>query len=82
MSAGPSTQAVAAGLLASFVGFASSFAVVLKGLTTVGASPAEAMATLDKDSLAEAMARVKALRDQVPFALCPAPRVMMLAWPF
>jgi benzoate membrane transport protein len=35
-----------AGVLAAFVGFASSFAVVLKGLTSVGASPAQAASGL------------------------------------
>jgi benzoate membrane transport protein len=35
-----------AGVLAAFVGFASSFAVVLKGLTAVGASPAQSASGL------------------------------------
>ncbi len=39
-------QTVFAGLLAAFVGFASSFAVVLRGLTAAGASPAEAASGL------------------------------------
>jgi len=39
-------QAVSAGLLAGFVGFASSFAVVLQGLAAVGATPAEAASGL------------------------------------
>ncbi|PZW49158.1 benzoate membrane transport protein [Humitalea rosea] len=46
MSNGPSLQATAAGLLSGLVGFASSFAVVLAGLTAVGASPAEAASGL------------------------------------
>src|SRR3984893_8131722 len=37
-----STQALAAGLLAAFVGFAGSFAVIIRGLTAVGATPAQA----------------------------------------
>ncbi|BBK32904.1 benzoate membrane transport protein [Stella humosa] len=41
-----SAQAATAGLLASFVGFASSFAVVLQGLIAVGASRAEAASGL------------------------------------
>ena len=41
-----SVQALAAGLLAAFVGFASSFAVIIQGLTTVGASQAEAASGL------------------------------------
>ena len=39
-------QAVAAGLLAAFVGFASSFAVVSQGLMAVGATRAEAASGL------------------------------------
>ena len=39
-------QAVAAGLLAAFVGFASSFAVVLQGLMAVGATRTEAASGL------------------------------------
>ena len=39
-------QAVAAGLLAAFVGFASTFAVVLQGLMAVGATRAEAASGL------------------------------------
>lgn len=41
-----SASAVAAGLLAGLVGFASSFAVVLQGLLTVGASTAQAASGL------------------------------------
>lgn len=41
-----------AGLLAAFVGFASSFAVVLKGLTSAGASPAQAASGLMAVSVA------------------------------
>ena len=41
-----SVQALAAGLLAAFVGFASSFAVIIQGLTNVGASQAEAASGL------------------------------------
>jgi len=44
--AGFSGSTLAAGLLAGFVGFASSFAVVLQGLTGVGANPAQASAGL------------------------------------
>lgn len=70
MSAGPSTQAVAAGLLASFVGFASSFAVVLKGLTTVGASPAEAASGLMALSIAMGLcAIVLSLRTRMPVSV-------------
>lgn len=44
--------AIAAGLLSAFVGFASSFAVILQGLTTVGASQAQAASGLMALSLA------------------------------
>jgi benzoate membrane transport protein len=44
--------AVAAGLLAAFVGFASSFAVVLQGLAGAGAGPAEAASGLMAVSVA------------------------------
>jgi len=43
---GISIEAFSAGLLASFVGFASSFAVVIQGLTAVGATQAEAASGL------------------------------------
>jgi benzoate membrane transport protein len=39
-------QTLFAGILAAFVGFASSFAVILRGLTAVGASPAQAASGL------------------------------------
>lgn len=50
--AGPTLPAIAAGLLASFVGFASSFAVVLRGLTEAGATPAQAASGLMAVSIA------------------------------
>ena len=49
---GPTFPAIAAGLLASFVGFASSFAVVLRGLTEAGATPAQAASGLMAVSVA------------------------------
>lgn len=49
---GFSLQAAGAGLLAAFVGFASSFAVVVQGLRGIGASPAEAASGLMALSLA------------------------------
>ncbi|TDH64033.1 benzoate/H(+) symporter BenE family transporter [Dankookia rubra] len=52
MIASLSAPALAAGLLAGFVGFASSFAVVLQGLTAMGASPAEAASGLMALSIA------------------------------
>lgn len=47
-----SAPALAAGLLAGFVGFASSFAVVLQGLTAMGASPAQSASGLMAVSIA------------------------------
>lgn len=52
MTASFSAPALAAGLLAGFVGFASSFAVVLQGLSAMGASPAEAASGLMALSIA------------------------------
>ncbi len=51
-------QAVSAGLLAGFVGFASSFAVVLQGLVAVGASPAQAASGLMALSVAMGLAGI------------------------
>src|SRR4051812_3371854 len=52
MIASLSAPALAAGLLAGFVGFASSFAVVLQGLSAMGASPAQAASGLMALSIA------------------------------
>ncbi|MDY0873724.1 benzoate/H(+) symporter BenE family transporter [Dongia rigui] len=49
---GISIEAFSAGLLASFVGFASSFAVIIQGLTAVGASQVEAASGLMALSIA------------------------------
>ncbi len=49
---------VAAGLVTAFVGFASSFAVILKGLTAVGASDAEAASGLMALSIAMGVAGI------------------------
>jgi benzoate membrane transport protein len=53
MIASLSAPALAAGLLAGFVGFASSFAVVLQGLIAMGASPAQAASGLMALSIAQ-----------------------------
>ena len=50
-----SAPAFAAGVLASFVGFASTFAVIIRGLTAVGASPEQAASGLLAVSLAMGM---------------------------
>jgi benzoate membrane transport protein len=46
MRTSPHFQPIVAGLIAAFVGFASSFAVVLKGLVAVGADDAQAASGL------------------------------------
>jgi len=52
MTRNSAAQPVAAGIIAAFVGFASSFAVILKGLTAVGASDAQAASGLMALSIA------------------------------
>ncbi|MFO0293077.1 MAG: benzoate/H(+) symporter BenE family transporter [Rhodospirillales bacterium] len=62
--------AVAAGLLAAFVGFASSFAVVLQGFVAMGASPAQAAAGLMAVSVAMGLcAIVLSLRHRMPISI-------------
>ncbi len=51
-------QPVTAGLVTAFVGFASSFAVILKGLTAVGASDAQAASGLMALAIAMGVAGV------------------------
>lgn len=46
MTSPPPPPAVAAGLLAAFIGFTSSFSVILQGLSAVGATPAQAASGL------------------------------------
>ena len=63
-------QAIGAGLVAACVGFGSSFAVVLKGLLGVGASPAEAASGLMALSVAMGLCAVLlALRLRVPVSI-------------
>ena len=63
-------QAVSAGLLAGFVGFASSFAVVLQGLVAVGASPGQAASGLMALSIAMGLAGVVlSLRLRLPISV-------------
>src|SRR3546814_5495913 len=61
---GFSLQAAGAGLLAAFVGFASSFAVVIQGLLGIGASPAEAASGLMALSLAMGLCGVYLSRSE------------------
>ncbi|MFM8988673.1 MAG: benzoate/H(+) symporter BenE family transporter, partial [Alphaproteobacteria bacterium] len=66
----PVAPAVAAGLLASFVGFASSFAVVLQGFLAMGATPAQAASGLMAVSVAMGLcAIVLALRHRMPISV-------------
>jgi len=66
----PTAPAVAAGLLAAFVGFASSFAVIVKGLTGVGASPAEAASGLMALSIAMGLcAVILSLKTRLPISI-------------
>lgn len=58
------------GLLAAFVGFAGSFAVVLQGLTAVGASPAQAASGLMALCLTKGLAGiVLGLRYRMPISI-------------
>jgi benzoate membrane transport protein len=58
MPAGISMQAATMGLLAAFVGCASSFAVIIQGLSAVGATPAQAASGLLAVSLAMGFATI------------------------
>lgn len=62
--------AITAGLLAAFVGFASTFAVIVKGLTQMGASPAQAASGLAAATLAMGLATVAlSLRYKMPISV-------------
>ena len=62
--------AVSAGVLAAFVGFASSFAVVLQGLSAMGASPTQAASGLMAVSVAMGLcAIVLSLRHRMPISI-------------
>ena len=65
-----SSQALAAGLLASFVGFAGSFAVIIQGLTAVGASRAEATSGLMALSIAMGLGAILlSLKTRMPISV-------------
>ncbi len=67
---GPSAAAISAGLLATFVGFASSFAVVVKGLTAVGATPAQAASGLMALCIAMGLSAILlSLRTRMPISI-------------
>lgn len=60
-------QPLLAGLLAGFVGFAAAFAIVLKGLISVGATPAQAASGLLAVSIAMGTAGIlMSLRTRMP----------------
>src|SRR5882672_805414 len=70
MRASFSLQALAAGVLAAFVGFASSFAVIIAGLTGVGASQAQAASGLMALSLSMGIcAIVLSLKTRLPISI-------------
>jgi benzoate membrane transport protein len=64
------TPAIAAGLLSAFVGFASSFAVILQGLIAVGASQAQAASGLMALSIAMGLcAIILSLKTRMPISI-------------
>ncbi len=65
-----SFQAMVAGLLSAFVGFASSFIIILQGLAAVGASQAEAASGLIALSIAMGLAGIYfSLRFRLPISI-------------
>ncbi len=65
-----SVQAFAAGVLAAFVGFASSFAVIVQGLVAVGASREEAASGLMALSVAMGICAIwLSLRTRLPISI-------------
>lgn len=69
-SRAPSVQALVAGALAAFVGFASSFAVVVKGLLAVGATPEQAASGLAALSVAMGLgAVILSFRTRMPISV-------------
>jgi benzoate membrane transport protein len=65
-----SPQAMAAGLLAAFVGFASSFAVIIQGLTAMGASQAQAASGLMALSISMGLCAIYlSLRTRQPISI-------------
>lgn len=63
-------QASAAGVLAAFVGFSSSFAVIIQGLTAVGASPAQAASGLMALSISMGVCAIfLSLKSRMPISI-------------
>ncbi len=70
MSSSFSPQALFTGMLAAFVGFASSFPVVLRGLSAVGASPQQAASGLMALSIAMGLlAIILSLKSRMPISI-------------
>ena len=70
MTSRPSPQAVAAGLIAAFVGFGGAFTVVVSGLTAAGASPAEAASGLMAVTVAMGLSGIiLSLRFRMPISV-------------
>ena len=70
MKAAFPAQAVSAGLLAAFVGFASSFAIIIRGLTAVGATLTEAASGLMALSIAMGLcAIIVSLKTRLPISI-------------
>jgi benzoate membrane transport protein len=65
-----SLPTLTAGLLAAFVGFASTFAVIVQGLTRMGASPAQAASGLAAVTIAMGLAGIAlSLRFRMPISV-------------
>lgn len=65
-----SPSALSAGLLAGFVGFASTFAVIIRGLSAVGATPAQAASGLMAVSVAMGLCGIiVSLRTRLPISV-------------
>lgn len=70
MTSRPSPQAIAAGLIAAFVGFGGAFTVVVSGLTAAGASPAEAASGLMAVTVAMGLSGIiLSLRFRMPISV-------------
>ena len=70
MRSTPSLQAVSAGLLSAFIGLASSFAVIVEGLRTVGATQAEAASGLMALSIAMGVCGIAlSVRTRMPISV-------------
>src|SRR5690348_7598688 len=65
-----SVQASAAGVLAAFVGFSSSFAIIVQGMTAVGATQAEAASSLMALSISMGICAIYlSLKSRMPISI-------------